>query len=432
MLSLESFINSLRGMNLVEELSYDLDPEFEPTSALKSSDARGTTLLFRVNGKELKCVGNVVNTRGKLYKALGVESDQEAYSRLLNALGGRPTPPPEGSFNEFFLEVSWGLSKLPFIRFYRGDGGSYITSSIVIAKTPDVDGYNASIHRLMLVGEDKVAVRVVPRHLYRIISLNREFGRETPVAIVVGVHPLILLAASSPLPYGVFELDIVNSLSSDGKLLICRTPLYNLPVPCDSSVVIEGRVFNEYVNEGPFVDLLDLYDSVRPQPVIHIDRIYRSKAAVDKLFHVILPGGMEHKILMGFPREALIWDSVRRVVPKVYKVRLTDPAGCWLHAVVSIDKNSDGDAKNAIMAAFAAHPSLKHVIVVDPDIDPERPDHVEWALATRFQAGRGLVIIRDARGSSLDPSSEDGITDKLGIDATAPLSRRGRYRRPEY
>jgi UbiD family decarboxylase len=138
---------------------------------------------------------------------------------------------------------------------------------------------------------------------------------------------------------------------------------------------------------------------------------------------------MEHKLLMGFPREASIWDVVRKVVPKVVKVRLTPAGGCWLHAVISIEKNSDGDAKNAILAAFAAHPSLKHVVVVDPDIDPDNPVDVEWAIATRFQAGEDLILIRGVRGSTLDPSSDDGITDKLGIDATAPLNKLELFRK---
>ncbi|RLI13848.1 UbiD family decarboxylase, partial [Candidatus Bathyarchaeota archaeon] len=137
----------------------------------------------------------------------------------------------------------------------------------------------------------------------------------------------------------------------------------------------------------------------------------------------ILPGGVEHKLFMGFPREAEIWKAVSAVVPAVRAVNLT-AGGCgWLHAVVAIEKNVDGDAKNAILAAFSAHPSLKHVVVVDPDIDVYDPEQVEWAIATRFQADEDLVIIRGARGSTLDPSAdqETGLTTKVGLDATIPI-----------
>ncbi len=128
---------------------------------------------------------------------------------------------------------------------------------------------------------------------------------------------------------------------------------------------------------------------------------------------------------MGLPYEAKIYDVVKGVVPKVKTVNLTSGGCGWLHAVVSIEKQTEGDGKNALMAAFGAHPSLKHVVVVDSDIDPTNPNDVEWAIATRFQADKGLVVIRNARGSTLDPSADqqNGTTTKLGIDATRTFSK---------
>ncbi|MEM2444210.1 MAG: UbiD family decarboxylase [Sulfolobales archaeon] len=428
MFSLKSFIDILESEGLLARRPV-LKPYLEPTKELLNSDLSGTTITFGIEGSDLTCVGNVVNSRAKLYKALNASDDEDAYRKLLNALNtSRSATLSEDLFNDYFKEVDVNLSKLPFIKFFERDGGKYITSSIVIAKTPDLDSFNASVHRLMQVSDDRAAIRIVPRHLHRIVSINSKLGVETPIAIAVGVHPALLLLASLSPPYGVFELGLINGLVDD--LRFCRTPLYDLPVPCSASVVMEGRITKEEVDEGPFLDLLELYDKVRKQPVIHVDKIYLSRFDEQPLFHVILPGGMEHKLLMGFPKEASVWDGVRRVVPKVHKVRLTPSGGCWLHAVISIDKNNDGDAKNAILAAFASHPSLKHVVVVDSDIDPDNLADVEWAIATRVQAGEDLIIIRNARGSTLDPSSSDGITDKLGIDATAPMSELEAFRRP--
>ncbi|MEM3193540.1 MAG: UbiD family decarboxylase, partial [Candidatus Bathyarchaeia archaeon] len=146
----------------------------------------------------------------------------------------------------------------------------------------------------------------------------------------------------------------------------------------------------------------------------------------------LLPGGPEHMLLMGLPREAAIYDAVSKVVPEVRAVNLT-MGGCgWLHAVISIRKQSDGDAKNALLAAFAAHPSLKHAVIVDEDVDVFNMSDVEWAIATRFQASEDLMIIRNVRGSTLDPSAdmETGLTTKVGLDATAPLTHpRDRFER---
>jgi UbiD family decarboxylase len=428
MYTLASFLKLLEDDGLLIKINSVLEPYLEPTRELMKSDVDGTTILFKVRDSDLLCVGNVVNTRGKLYRALGVLSDESAYTKLLNALNSKPELNYVDEFKDLFICINYGLDKLPFIKFFENDGGMYVTSSIVIARTPDVEGFNASVHRLMFIDRERVAIRIVPRHLYRIVSLNSRVGKDTPVAIVVGVHPALMLLASSSPPYGIFELGLAKELLGS-SIRFCRTPKYDLPVPCDSALVMEGRITNEYVSEGPFLDLLSLYDRVRQQPIIHVESIYLNVSRDEQLFHVILPGGMEHKLLMGFPREASIWDVVRKVVPKVVKVRLTPAGGCWLHAVISIEKNSDGDAKNAILAAFAAHPSLKHVVVVDPDIDPDNPVDVEWAIATRFQAGEDLILIRGVRGSTLDPSSDDGITDKLGIDATAPLNKLELFRR---
>ncbi len=428
MYTLASFLKLLEDDGLLIKINSVLEPYLEPTRELMKSDVDGTTILFKVRDSDLLCVGNVVNTRGKLYRALGVLSDESAYTKLLNALNSKPELNYFDEFKDLFTHINYGLDKLPFIKFFENDGGMYVTSSIVIARTPDVEGFNASVHRLMFIDRERVAIRIVPRHLYRIVSLNSRVGKDTPVAIVVGVHPALMLLASSSPPYGIFELGLAKELLGS-SIRFCRTPKYDLPVPCDSALVMEGRITNEYVSEGPFLDLLNLYDRVRQQPIIHVESIYLNVSRDEQLFHVILPGGMEHKLLMGFPREASIWDVVRKVVPKVVKVRLTPAGGCWLHAVISIEKNSDGDAKNAILAAFAAHPSLKHVVVVDPDIDPDNPVDVEWAIATRFQAGEDLILIRGVRGSTLDPSSDDGITDKLGIDATAPLNKLELFRR---
>ncbi len=427
MYSLARVVEAQASRGYVKRIAGELEPDIEPTKHLAEADRTGSTILFRVRGSGLECVGGVINTREKLYELLGAGGDEEAYSKLSAALSGRAQ---DGfrvlGFSELFRPFEGSLTSLPAVRFYSIDGGRYVTSAIVIAKTPDLDSYNASIHRLMLLSERAVAIRLVPRHLYRIYELNRRSGAETRVAVVIGAHPLVELASSMSPPYGVFELELVEKLGG-GPLEVAYTPAYGLPVPAHAAVVFEGRITGDLVKEGPFVDILGLPDRVRDQPVLAVDRVYVSKDP--EYFHVILPGGVEHFLLMGFPRETAVWEAVRKVVPRVVKVRLTRGGCMWLHAVISISKESEGDGKSAIMAAFAAHPSLKHVVVVDEDIDPDNPEEVEWAIATRFQASRGLVVVRGARGSTLDPSSEDGLTDKVGVDATAPLNRRELFTR---
>ena len=428
MRSLMEIINDLRDSGfLKEELGRPLPRDYVPTKTIKKAEIEGKAVVFKVEGSPLTCVANLVGSRKMLYRYLRVSSDQEAYSTILGSLSQtRKQRMAEERFNDFFEVANIGCEELPSIKFYPNDGGRYITSSIVVARTPELHSYNASVHRLMYVPGKGFSIRLVPRHLYAIYRKNLENGEATPVAISVGVNPLHLLSAAVSPPYGHFEMEIYASLVGGASYV--KTPLYGLPVDPYASVVIEGKITEEVIKEGPFVDLLETYDRVRNQPLIKVDKIYVNKKS--RFFHVILPGGKEHKVLMGFPREAAIWDAVRKVVPFVRGVRLTEGGGGWLHAVISIRRNSDGDGKSAIMAAFAAHPSLKHVVVVDEDIDPDNYADIEWAIATRFQASKGLVVINNARGSSLDPSAEDGLTAKVGIDATYPLKEKERFMRP--
>ena len=369
----------------------------------------GPPILYRVEGARVDAASNLVDTRSKLYRALGAGGDEEAYLKIL---GARPGRPPVDGFPGGYRELE-SLLDLPAAKFYERDGGLYINSGVFVSCLGG--SCNASIHRIMVTGPREARVRLVPRHLYSMYREAAASGRDLPVTILVGVHPAYMVASALSPPRGVYELSIAAGILGDR---LVESPLHRHPVPL-ASVIIEGRLTRETAPEGPYADILLLYDRVRMQPVLRVDKILWSGGPA----HVILNGGMEHIMLMGFPREASIWDSVRRVVPRVYKVRLTPGGGGWLHAVISIEKAHPGDGKNAIMAAFAGHTSLKHVVVVDGDIDVDDPRMVEWAIATRFQADRDLVVVKEARGSTLDPSGREGMGAKMGIDATVKGDR---------
>jgi len=380
--------------------------EYEPARLLHTYEGR-RPVLFRIEGSDIDAAGNLVDTRSKLYRALSVSSDEEAYRKVLAALEG--SEPPVDGFPGGYREAPNGLLSLPAAKFYEGDAGLYLTASLFVSCYRGV--CNASIHRVMVKGPRTAAVRIVPRHLYSLYQEAVRRGEDLPVTIVLGVHPAYVLASAFSPPRGVFELGIAARLLGDR---LVESPLHGNPIPL-AGAVVEGWLTRERVPEGPFADILLLYDRVREQPVLRVDKVFLSG---EEPAHVILSGGMEHVLLMGFPREIAIWEAVSRVVPRVHKVRLTRGGGGWLHAIISVEKNHPGDGKNAILAAFAAHPSLKHVVVVDPDIDPDDLSMVEWAIATRFQADRDIVIVREARGSTLDPSGREGMVAKMGIDAT--------------
>lgn len=419
-------LKHVEAKGLLRRVEKILSWRFEAAREMLRADREGVTLLFRTDCcKDLWSLSNLISSRRILMDYLGVDSDQDLYGKILRALEN-PLKCGEENFSDHYVEDPRTLEDLPALHYYEGDAGRYFTSPIFVAKDLGEEIYNASIHRILVKGKMEGAARLVPRHLRKIVDSYRAAGRETPVAVCFSPHPLVFLGAALQPRYGVFEIEVANALLGGG-LRVCRTPINDLPVPCECSHVLEGSIALQDVEEGPFADATLTYDRVRMEPLVRFHRIYRSRA--ERPFHTVLSGGAEHTILMGIGKEADIYQAVSRVVRRVRKVRLTRASGGWLHAIVSVEKSVDGDSKNAILAAFAAHPSLKMVVVVDQDVDPDDPEEVEWAIATRFQASRGLVVIQGARLSSLDPSSQDGLGDKLGIDATASVRERQRFRR---
>ena len=352
----------------------------------------------------------VCGTRGNLARALGVRTDQLLW-RVLNAVEN-PSPfqiTERGQCQEV-VEDAVDLRKVPILTHCERDGGPYATAGIVVAKDEEF-GYNASFHRLMLIGKDRVAARILPRHLDEFIKRgNREVG------ISFGNHPAFLFAAAVSCEIGKSELAIANSLK---EIRYVRCATNDSVVPADCELVLEGTVTDELVDEGPFPDITGAYDIVRKQMVIKINRVTHRK---EPIYQAILPGGAEHRILMGMPREATIFREVNRACTCI-DVRLTPGGSSWLHAAIKIRKGNEADARNALDAAFRGHPSLKHAIIVDEDIDIDDPSAVEWALATRAQLDQNLVLKPNEYGSSLDPSADQVTrkTCKAGVDATVPL-----------
>jgi UbiD family decarboxylase len=320
------------------------------------------------------------------------------------------------------------LYDLPVLLHLPEDAGHYVASNVVIVKDPEL-GRNMCYHRLLRLDEKRFAARIVENRGTYNAMLKTE--GDLPVAICIGVSLATHLAASMSPPPGVDELSVANALSPT-PLVKCLTN--DLEVPADAEIVLEGRITRRRASEGPFMDLTETMDITRDQPVIEIDLITHRR---DPIYHALLPGGLEHKTLMGMPKEPTIFAEVNKVARCTGAV-ITPGGTSWLHAFVQIDKQGADDGRKAIDAAFKGHGSLKHVWVVDTDVDIYDPAQVEWAMATRFQADRDLVVYEDQPGSSLDPSGSHvpgakSRTAKMGLDCTIPWGAdRSKYERGEY
>tara|TARA_X000000368_G_scaffold328882_1_gene265931 strand:+ start:382 stop:1587 length:1206 start_codon:yes stop_codon:yes gene_type:complete len=307
------------------------------------------------------------------------------------------------------------LSKIPIPWHFEEDGGRYQSASIIVAQYSGVR--NVSFHRQLLRDSKHTVARLVPRHLRTISSEAAEAGDDVPIAVVNGADPTVLLAAAMSFSDYVDELTVASSLHT--KLHGTPLKVVILPngvmVPANAEYAMEARITTERDDEGPYVDITGTVDDIRQEHVIEYDCVHHR---INPIFHALIPTGIEHRTLMGMPRAPTIKNSVSKVVDCV-DVHMTDGGCGWLSSVVQIIPKNDGDGMLAIEAAFRGHPSMKQVVVVDKDIDISDPKRVEWALMTRWQPDKDTIILSGQRGSSLDPSrTEDGVTSKIGMDAT--------------
>jgi len=309
------------------------------------------------------------------------------------------------------------LTKIPIPWHYPEDRGRYQSASVIIAEYEGIR--NMSFHRQFLRDANHCVSRFVPRHLRTMTDKARANGDEINIAVVNGPDATVLLAAAMSFTHDLDELTVAAALHQrlHGKPLQLVTLPNGIQVPADSEFAMEARITLQDDDEGPYVDITGTVDDIRQEPLIEYDAVYHRNQAI---FHALIPAEVEHRTLMGLPRAPTIKAAVNAVVPCT-DVYMTDGGSGWLSAVVAIEPQKEGDGLAAIHAALGGHGSMKQVTIVDTDIDCSNPVRVEWALMTRWQPDKDTLILSKQKGSSLDPSRDvDGLTSKIGIDATLP------------
>jgi UbiD family decarboxylase len=427
-MSFRDFIEKAKETGDLVTIDREVDTTFEVANVAHALEGRPTLFTHIKDYPGWRICAGPCSDRRYFGMDLGVPIPELMHT-LSDALENPILPPvvAGGPCQEVVVEKV-NLYHLPILLHLPEDAGHYIASNVVVVRDPEL-GRNMSYHRLLRLDDKRFAARIVEnRGTYN--ALKKSNG-DLPIAICIGVSLAVHLAASMSPPPGVDELSVANALSPT-PLVKCLTN--DLEVPADAEIILEGRITKRLVSEGPFMDLTETMDIIRQQPVIEIDLITHRR---NPIFHALLPGGLEHKILMGMPREPTIFNEVNKVT-RCTGATITPGGTSWLHAVVQIDKQGPEDGRRAIEAAFRGHGSLKHVWIVDTDVDIYNPADVEWAMATRFQADRDLIVYEGRPGSSLDPSGihvsgQKSRTAKAGFDCTIPWGAdRSKFERGTY
>jgi UbiD family decarboxylase len=425
---LRSFIAQIESKHPEEiaRVTKPISPRYEITALLTHLErSKRFPLLFceKVNGSDAPVVINVQASRKLMAFALECRPDELAGA--FSARQNQPIPPVELSAAPVHEVLRLGdevdLTQVPLLTHYDVNAAPYITAGIVVAADPDTGVRNTSYNRLMLAGKRELRIfMAVGRHLGTLHNKAERRGEPLPIAIIIGVHPLFSLGAQAFTPSTDDEYAVIGGMMGEA-LRVVRAKTVPMVIPADAEMVIEGRILPHIRREeGPFGEFTGHAVSKDERQVVEVTAITHRK---NYIFQDVHAGYTEHKLMGAVPREAALIKAVRQTVPTVKNVCMPVSGNCRFHAYVSIAKRTPGQAKNAICAAFASDMLLKHVIIVDDDIDVFDEEQVLWAVSNRFQADRGLVVIPNAQGSELDPSAgPGGINAKMGLDATKPLS----------
>lgn len=420
--SLRSFLDTLPPEDILR-VAEPMQLDYKPTALVLELERqrRSPVVMLERTEHGVPVVANLFGDRGRIARMAGAQpgSFNEAWSR---AMDRRQVPvlvddAPVQEVVETGRQVD--AAALPISRHFLQDAGRYIGSGILVCKDPDTGVRNLSFQRMQLKGPDRFGVSLHSRgHIWEHLQRRQARGGNLEVAVVIGGHPAIYLAAAAKVAMEVDELEIAGGLlGRPVELVRCRT--IDMEVPAAAEYVIEGEILGtEQENEGPYGEYTGYSTSRSTRNVFVVKAITRRARPI---FLDIIPGySTEHLLLGRSAKEAHVFGRLKEMVPSLKALNFPK-SGTHFHAYLSFRKTAEGQARHALMLLFGLDPYVKLAVAVDEDVDVFSEEEVLWALATRFQADTGMFVVPKVFCNRLDPSSVDGMSAKLGLDATAPL-----------
>ncbi len=383
---------------------------------------RSPVLWFdQVGQSPFPVIANLFGHRDRFALGLGVPPNE--LIQRWGEYGERRVPPvlrETGPVHDVIMQGDEvDLNKLPIMLHFECDAGRYITNGILVAKDPDTGIRNASFHRMQVSGRNRLGTSLHSRRdLWNYAQRAEERGEDIPVAIVIGAHPTFTFGGLWKGPIATDEYDVIGGLMGV-PLEIANGVTVPVEHPLHAEIVIEGRILAGVREpEGPFAEFTGYASARSTQHVIEVTAILHRR---DALYHDIVPGiSDEHTMLLAVPQEARLLRTLRDHYPNVVDVSYPKSGTCRLHAFISVRRPAPGLPRLLAAAAIGDDLSLKLVVVVDDDVDVHNDSDVLWAMATRMQADEDIDVLRRGMGAILDPSNNNGLTDKMIIDATRP------------
>jgi 2,5-furandicarboxylate decarboxylase 1 len=421
--SLRSFLSDLPE-NEILRIRDPIELDHVPTALVLELERRRQTpvvIIEQPRGYDIPVVANLFASRERIARMAGAPPGgfNDAWT---HALGNMipPTLVSHGAVQEIVIEGSrLDAGKLPISRHFAKDAGRYIGSGILICKDPDTGIRNLSYQRLQLKQPNRFGASLHSRgHIWEHLQRCAARGRDLEVAVVIGVHPAINLAAGAKVASEVDELDLAGALIGEPiELVKCRT--IDVEVPAQAEFVLEGKILADvHEDEGPYGEYTGYSTDRSTRNVFVVSAITSQK---NPIYHDIIPGySAEHLLLGRAAKEAHVFTRLKEMVPTLKALNFPK-SGTHFHAYMSMKKLAEGQPRHALMLLLGLDPYLKLVVAVDEDVNVFDEEEVLWALATRFQADADMFMVPNVFCNRLDPSSREGMSAKLALDATAPL-----------
>jgi 2,5-furandicarboxylate decarboxylase 1 len=416
--SIRPFLEALEKDGALLRIPKPVDREFELSAFLSAADA-GPALLFEsVNGSALRVAGNLLNSRARIAQALGIGA-ADIVPRIHEAIRApvKPAKVASGRVQDVVVTEN-PLAALPVPRFFEREARHYITAGVILARDPHTGKGNASFARFAIHDGKTAMVGIAPNHHLALFSRRAaEAGKALEIAVVIGAHPAIQLAACLYLGVGDDELECAGSLLGR-PVNVVPAKTVDLMVPADAEIVLEGTIdARQPLDEGFVSEYHGMYEGYGPGFRTTFSALTHAK---DAIYQAIEPGyHREHIYLGALPIAASLRSAIAAVVPNVRDVAVTEAGAGRTDIVVQLDVPRPGQARRAIFAAFAAVSLVKRVTVVDADIDPWDAVAVDWARVHRMKLERDLLLVPHAGTDRSEAMEEDGLVTKAGFDATA-------------
>jgi 2,5-furandicarboxylate decarboxylase 1 len=412
------------------QIEEEIGTQYETTAWVKSYEREGKHPIFffpRVKGFNRPIVSNLFGSRKVM--ALALDTSPGELIKTFREKQKNLIPPQymtSGPVRDLvFEEDAVDLSKLPITFHHEGDSAPYITGGILTVFDPETGKNNCSYHRLMVVGKNRLRTHIAPgRHLEYIFKRHEEKNSPLPCSIFIGHHPALGLGSVAMTPRGIDEVEVMGGMLGEAIDLL-KGERVECIYPAHAEIVLEAEILpNIREEEGPFAEFTGYAAGLRKRQVILVKSLCMRK---DAIYHDLIAGANEHLLLGSIAREAHFYELARSISPYIQSVSIPLSGAGRFHCYVSLDKQNEGQVNQIGMALLGADPMLKHIVIVDKDIDLFNEREVLWAVATRVQADRDIHIIPNCSGSDLDPSTQyppgnEGKTAKMIVNATAKPS----------